>query len=131
MIKGVTRKTDRGVPKEVVQHEAATRKLSAQVRGTVKVAKLTGVDALDDCPLLAVSVYDTKPVHFLTMCTNKVEWVTKRRLVWDASSGMMTEAEFLRLSVNDNYNKYMSQVDQADQLRGYYRPDRFLQQNKW
>jgi len=131
MIEGVTRKTDRGVPREVVQHEAATRTLATKVRGAVKVAKLSGVDALDDCPLVAVSVYDTKPVHFLMMCTEKVEWVTKRRLVWDSSSGMMTEAEFLRLTVNDNYNNYMSMVDQADQLRGYYRPDRFLRQNKW
>ena len=95
------------------------------------MAKLTGVDDLVDCPLVAVSVYDTKPVHFLTMCTDEIKWVTKKRLVWDHSSGMMTEAEFLRLSVNNNYNAYMSMVDQADQLRGYYRPDRFLRQNKW
>ena len=33
--------------------------------------------------------------------------------------------------MNDSYNNYMSMVDQADQLRGYYQPDRFLRQNKW
>lgn len=58
--------------------------LSVQVQETVKVAKLMGVDALDDYSLVAVSVYDIKPAHFLTMCIKKVEWVTKRRLVWNA-----------------------------------------------
>lgn len=48
--------------------------LGAKVWRTVKVAKLMGVDALEDCALVAVSDNDTKPVHFLMMCTNKAQW---------------------------------------------------------
>lgn len=67
LIAGVTRKNGRGLPTSVLQEEVKTKEAEILVRGTVKVAVLKG-DA--KCPnVVAASVYDTKPVHFLsTIC---------------------------------------------------------------
>ena len=67
---GVTRKSGRGLPVCVLQEELQNRSQKDKVRGTVCAAELVG-DI--DCPsLIAVSVYDTKPVHFLTMATKEI-----------------------------------------------------------
>ena len=69
---GVTRKGGRGLPNFVLQDEVQNRTKQDKVRGTVLAAELKG-DL--KCPsLLAVSVYDTKSVHFLTMCAEKICW---------------------------------------------------------
>ena len=73
----VTRKGMRGLPVCVVQHEETNKKEQMKVRGTVKAAVLMG-DA--ECPnLVATSVYDTKPVHFLLMTCISIKWVEKSR----------------------------------------------------
>ncbi len=78
---------------------------------------------LNACPLVAVSVYDMKGVHFLTTCTEKIEWIVKEREVFDKTSQTMKVGKFLCLSVNDSYNNHMNNVDIANQLHAYYRPD--------
>ena len=66
---GVARRGGRGLPPSVIQEELPNKKEQEKVRGTVRAAELVGDQ---DCPaLLAVSVYDTKPIHFLTMCAKK------------------------------------------------------------
>ena len=62
---GVARKGGRGVPECVKQLEATKRSEQLCVHGTVKAALLLGDDRLQ-C-LVASSVYDTKPVHYLLM----------------------------------------------------------------
>ena len=52
-----------------------------QVRGTVKAAQLMGDPDMPD--LVAVSVYDTKPVHFFSARCDKVQWIEKTRKVFD------------------------------------------------
>ncbi len=131
MVEGVTRTNARGIPRQVLQYEAQAKEDQARLRGTTKAAVLSGVPALEDCPLVACSVYDSKPVHFLTTCAERIKWITKSKPVYDKTSGIVRDAEFLRLSINDSYNNKMNKVDQADQLRGNYRPDRFSRQYKW
>jgi hypothetical protein len=69
LISGVTRKSMRGLPSCIMQEEVKTRSQQLKVRGTVKAAILEGDP---QCPaLVATSVYDTKPFHFLSMnCTS-------------------------------------------------------------
>ena len=46
------------------------------MRGTTKAARLTG---LAKCPdLLAVLLYDTKPVHLLLTMAQEVRWMVKQ-----------------------------------------------------
>ena len=73
MVHGVARKGMRGMPSSVIQDEVHNKKKQIKVRGTVKVAVLQGDKK---CPNLAASsIYDTKPVHFLSMVCTEVKWV--------------------------------------------------------
>ena len=81
LISGVTRKAGRGIPPYVLQEEKTNKKEQMRVRNTVKAAVLMGDS---DCPdLLAISVYDTKPVHFLTLSSPTIKWVEKTRKVFN------------------------------------------------
>jgi hypothetical protein len=75
-----------------------------------------------DCPdLLAVSVYDTKPVNFLTMIADEIKWVQCERRVYSYETGKNETMKFLRLNINTDYNFKMNAVDSSDQLRNHYR----------
>ena len=126
---GVTRKSGRGLPSSIMQQEVQNKTEQEKVRGTVLAAKLVGDSK---CPsLVAVSVYDTKPVHFLSMKAESIKWEEKSRSVYDRSKGEMAVMKFLRLNINDDYNYGMGGADIADQLRGSYRFDHWLRNYKW
>eukprot|EP00957_Ditylum_brightwellii_P171577 13062664-Ditylum_brightwellii.AAC.1 len=78
---GVTRKRGRDIPDCVPQEE---QKLKADQRlacGTIKVAVIEG-DA--GCPyLIASSVYDSKPVYYLSIVTHEHKWVVKQKMVYN------------------------------------------------
>ena len=99
------------------------------MKGTVRAAVLTGDQ--DYPSLLAVSVYDSKPVYFLTMVAEKIFWKVMKRSVYDKDRCRMKQIEYLRLNVNDDYNTGMNGADIADQLRGSYRFDKWLRNYKW
>ncbi len=71
-------------------------------------------------------VYDNKPVHLLLTVAESVEWIVKKRKVFQREATQMKMMGYLRLNVIDDYNSNMNQVDIADQLRGQYRPDRWM-----
>lgn len=129
LIAGVTRKSGRGLPSSVVQEEKINKSDQLKVKGTVKAAVLKGDPMCPD--LLAVSVYDTKPVHFLTMVAERIEWITKERKVYNPLTNTTEIVKFLRLNVNDDYNNDMGHVDVADQLRNQYRFDHWKRNYKW
>jgi len=79
---GVTRRGGRGLPPSVQQVEEKNVKKAASLSGTNKAAKLVNDSRCPD--LLAASVYDTKPVHMLSTCEESVQWMLKRRKVWDS-----------------------------------------------
>ena len=100
LLYGIARKSGRRLPVSVVQEEKATKSKQKKVRGTVKAAKLTGDP---DCPnLLAVSVYDTKPVHFLSAAAESIKWREKKREVYNCEVKKLRVMKFLRLDINDD-----------------------------
>ena len=82
MVHGVTRPSLRGIP-SIIKQDIVTRKSDlVQVRHTVKVAVLKGDAVCND--MVAVSIYDTKPVYMLSMACDKVGWVKKEKKVYDS-----------------------------------------------
>lgn len=106
-----------GIPDCVLQEEVKKKKAQIWVRGTVKAAKLVSDPGC--LHFIASSVYDTRPVHYLSMVSDSIKWVEKERKV------------FLRLNQIDAYSNGMGHVDLADQLRGVYCLDRFVRNRKW
>ena len=78
---GVARTNGHGTPPSIIQREEKNVKLAESLQGTTKAARLHNSDACPD--LFMVSVYDTKPVHILSMAADCVEWIVKKRKVWD------------------------------------------------
>jgi hypothetical protein len=75
LVAGVARKGTLGLPACVLQEEKTNKRDQMKVRQTVKAAILKGDP---DCPdLVATSVYDTKPVHFLSMSCSSIRWIIK------------------------------------------------------
>ena len=73
LCQGVTRKGMRVISPSVLQVEQKSRKDQVKVHSTVKAALFEGDAA---CPnLVAFSIYDTKPVHYLSMVCDTLKWV--------------------------------------------------------
>ena len=65
MMYGVTQKVMHGIPACVIQEEAKSKNKQLEVRGTLKASVIQGDP--DFPKLIATSVYDTNPVHYLSM----------------------------------------------------------------
>jgi hypothetical protein len=129
MMHGVTRRTGRGLPSSVIQNEEKNQKKAEQIRGTTKAAVLEGDP---NCPnVVAFSVYDTKPVHFLSTNVTHLRWIEKQKKNYDSAAGQCILMKFLRPNIVDQYTMNMNGVDIADQLRNYYRIDRWMRKRKW
>jgi hypothetical protein len=103
--------------KEVKKNEQAA------VRRKTKAAVLEGDPDCKD--LMAFSVYDTKPVHFLSTACTLLSWKEKSKRVFDRDAGINITLIFLQTDMQDDYNYMMNHVDRADQLRGSYRVDKW------
>ena len=126
---GVACTNGRGTPPSIIQKEEKNINFAEQLCGTTMTAKLLHYAACPD--LLAVSVYDTKPVHILSTVAECVKWIVKEREVWSDRIQKKAMMKYLRLNVIEEYNNHMNSTDIADQLRGNYRPDRWMWQRKW
>lgn len=99
---GVVQTNGWGFPNNIIQQEAPTLKLAEATRGTTKAARLSGSSK---CPnLLAVSLYDTKPVHILSTAAKEVRWIVKQWGVWSAAAQTRAMMNYLRLNVIEDYN---------------------------
>eukprot|EP00117_Sycon_ciliatum_P014658 scpid46239/ scgid14827/ PiggyBac transposable element-derived protein 4 len=87
-----------------------------EARGTVKWACRRNV--------VALTVYDNKPVPMITTGHHKLEDVvyTRKRTRINLDTGLphTEDVELKKLNVIHDYNSNMNGVDMADQLRGYY-----------
>jgi hypothetical protein len=126
---GVVRTLGRGFPPSIRQDEEKNANKAEQLKGTTKAAVLK--NSTDAPEMLAVSIYDNKPVHLMTTASEKVEWVLRKRKVWLASATATKMMSYMRLNLIDDYNQFMNSTDIADQLRNSYRPDHWLRNRKW
>ena len=67
----------RGIPPSVLQVEQNSRKDHIKVRGTVKAALLEGDAACHN--LVECSIYETKPVRYLSMVYDTLKWVVMEK----------------------------------------------------
>ena len=67
------------IPTSVLQEEVKSHQAQIGVLSTLKEAILCGDPECDN--LLAVSVYETKPLHFFTTTSMSLKWVEKEQLV--------------------------------------------------
>ena len=125
----VMRTSCRGFPPSVKQDEEKNANKADALKGTTKAAILK--NSADTPDMIAVSVYDNKPVHLMSTVCEKVEWVEKRRKVWCAAARANQMMSHMRLNLIDDYNKFMNSTDIADQLRNTYRPDHWMRNRKW
>eukprot|EP00957_Ditylum_brightwellii_P146697 11166851-Ditylum_brightwellii.AAC.1 len=128
-VHGVTRKGGWNLPSCVLQEKVISRTGQLAVQGTVNAAILHGDP---ECKgLVAVSVYDTKPVHFLTTANNSTKWIEMTREVYSKEHGKSIMIKHLHLNINDDDNHGMGHVDVADLLHPYYRCDHWIRKRKW
>ena len=119
MVHGVPGKGMQGIPDVMKQEKVKNRKKQVQLRGTVKAAILQGDKEFPD--ILASSIYDTKPVHFLSMVCTKINWLDKIRKVYNVDTGLIETMKFLRMNNIDHCNYSMGHVDLPYQLINMYR----------
>ena len=83
------------------------------------------------CPdLVASSIYDTKPVHFLSMVCTEIKWLLKPRQVYNVDTGIIETIKCLRMNNIDQYNHSIGHVKLSDQLRDQYRMNYWLRKRK-
>ena len=80
MLEGIARKTGRGLPQMIKQQEETTDERIEQAVRTVKAAECSIIGIPKK--ILAVSVYDSKPVYFLPSSATEIKWVKLTRKVW-------------------------------------------------
>ena len=79
---------------------------------------------------MASSVYDTIPVHYLSMVSSDLKWVLTDKDVFNVDTGITEGLCFLRMNTIHNYNLSLSSVDVADKFRGTYRVDNWFRNSK-
>ena len=84
-------------------------KKKQQAISTVKAGVIEGDPNCSG--LVCCSIYDTKPVHFLTMASEEIKWITKERDVYDTKKNTKVSMEFYRTNLQDEYNYDMNKID--------------------
>ena len=125
LVAGTCREGGRGFPAIADQAVAKGVTAIAAAKNTVKAAVST------DSALLAVSVYDSKPVRLMSTIHTTAALLDKTRQVWDATTKKRVPLTYKRLNIVDDYNHGMNSVDLADKARMLYRPDTYLRFKKW
>ena len=105
----VDNKAVRSITECVIQYEDKNPVAHWAEQGTVRAAVLEGNTG---CPnLIASSVYDTKPVHDLSMVFESIQGVEKEKMVYNVDTSKVEALNFLRLNEIDKYNNGMGDVD--------------------
>ena len=121
----------RGLHRAVVQVEVKTAKALEEAKGTVK-ASVRSIAGAPKCEVICCSYYDDKPFHMMGNTSDGISVIEWHRKCFNTSTQRHFYVIVKRLSLADLYNFNMNNVDLADQLRGYYRPDGlWIKLRKW
>ena len=77
---GVAREKGKGVPSSIFQKEETSKIAYAKARWTLKVATLKGDHSIPG--IVTLSLYDSKPFHFIYNPCEVVKWNKMTRKVW-------------------------------------------------
>ena len=83
LIDDVIRKVMRGVSHFLIHEEQKIINRQEKQLGKKKAAIFLGNSSRPN--MICTSVYDTKPVHFISMSCEKIGWVVKEMKVWSKS----------------------------------------------
>ena len=81
--------------------------------------------------LVACIIYDTKPVHYLSMVCDTLKWVVMEKPCFNVETGMVETLRFLIMNTIHEYNNTMGGVDLSDQPWETYRIYKGLWNRKW
>ena len=105
----MTRKYGHGIPPSTTQEEFNRNKGHLEVCRKMKADVIKGYPK---CPNIVVSsVYDTKPVHYLSMVSYDLKWVIKEKYVFNVDTGITENLHFLHMNKIHNYKLSMGIVD--------------------
>ena len=76
----------------MIQEVVNSKKALRDKRGTVKAAVLQGNTNCVD--LVASSIYNTQPVHFLSLVCDTIKWVKKKKKVYNVDTGEIGDLDF-------------------------------------
>ena len=121
-------KADRGITKRVIQDKEKNPVAQRAERGTFKAAVLEGDPGCQN--LTASRLYDTNPVHYLSMVSESIQWAEKENMVYTVDTGNVEDLKLFILDQINKYNNVMVDVKVADKLRGVYRLDRWVRNRR-
>jgi hypothetical protein len=115
MAHGVARTIGYGFPDLIKQADKKNALRADALKGTTQVARLN-LNYLDVYPnLKALSVYNTKSVHLMSDAVENVEWIVKKKRLWDSLVQDMRMIGFLWLNMIYEYNNNMNSVGTLDE----------------
>lgn len=80
---------------------------------------------------MSISLYDSKPLYFMSNTCESVKWKTMTSKVWHKDLQKMDEIPFFCLNIVDDYNNDMNDIDLVDQVKFVYCWNFFMQKRKW
>ena len=100
-----------GLPSFIIQREETKKKALEEARGRV-------ISGTTKNGVIAVSIYDSKPVYILSTVHSEVKFLEIEKPVWSKAVSAHVIKKIPCLNLIHDYNNHMCHVDTADQLRG-------------
>ena len=95
----------RVIPTCITQEELQSQKEKFETRGTEKEAALEGDPKCNN--LIEAIVYDTKPVHFISMVSEYSRQSVKEKQCFNVETGKVLKLRLLCMNCINKYNNKM------------------------
>ena len=123
----VTRKRTRRIPPCVTKDKLKLKKAHIETRVTTKSEVLEGDPKRTN--LIESSLYDTTPIHCISIVSEDLKWVTKEKECFNIDTSKVKILRFLRMNYINNNE--MGGVDISNNIGNYYRIYIWLSNRKW